>query len=346
VRGTGKSRRCGNCKVFGHKKPSCKNDFRTLSDAERDERQERQQKKTNIKGNKTKNDGPPVSNEVPKNTKKRLHLIMATQNRSEVCTTTTDDDDEVEDVMCTHCRQYGHDITICGNEYKEDDSNNDDYSTELKKKKQQHNTPASNNVHETATSETNEFEIIEDLQNVKAKGSDSIRGAGKSRRCSNCKVFGHKKTSCKNDFRTLSDAERDERQERRQVQKKINAKSNNTKNNGPPVANEVPQNMKKRLQRTRATQNRRQGCTTTTDDDVMCTHCRKYGHDITTCGNEYKDIDSYDSDYSTQVKKKKQQQNTTGSDNVHETNATKEAGTIQTRRYTRNQHRAATTKNI
>ncbi|CAN0918754.1 Protein FAR1-RELATED SEQUENCE 4 [Linum grandiflorum] len=186
VRGTDKSRRYGNCK-----------------------------KKTNVHSNNTKNNGPPVANAVSKNAKKRLQLTKATQNRSEVCTTTTDDD-EVDDVMCTHCRQYGHDIIICGNEYKEDDSNDDDYSTELEERKQQHNTPTSNNVHETATIETNEFEIIEDLPNVKAKGSGAVRGTGKSRRCGNCKY----------------------------VQNKTNAKSDNTKNNRPPIAKEVPQNTK------------------------------------------------------------------------------------------------------
>ncbi|CAN1221572.1 Protein FAR1-RELATED SEQUENCE 5 [Linum grandiflorum] len=67
------------------------------------------------------------------------------------------------------------------------------------------------------SSENNEYENIKDPANVKAKGSGAVRGTGKSRRCGNCKVFGHKKPSCKNDFRTLSDAERDERQERQQV---------------------------------------------------------------------------------------------------------------------------------
>ena len=63
---------------------------------------------------------------------KRSQTPHATQNIRQDCATKTDDD-EVDDEICTHCKQYGHDIVTCGNEYISDDGEVSDYLSHIKK---------------------------------------------------------------------------------------------------------------------------------------------------------------------------------------------------------------------
>ncbi|CAN1261741.1 Protein FAR1-RELATED SEQUENCE 5 [Linum perenne] len=123
ARPKGKARMCSNCKEYGHNAAGCKNERRVLSDDEIDEGTPTK-KRVNTRRKKTR--AASEANPTAKN-KNIRNVKIKKKSRA------TSDDDEDDGVMCTHCKQYGHDVTICVNEYKSDDNDDSDYTNQAPK---------------------------------------------------------------------------------------------------------------------------------------------------------------------------------------------------------------------